>query len=386
MDFSLTEEQTALKDSLGKFIDRDYTFDDRWKVIRSPEGWSRARWNQLAEIGLMALPVAEADGGLGGGGVDTMVVMEQIGRGLVLEPYLGCALLPAALIKAAGTEAQRAALSEGLASGETLYAFAHNEPGQRYERAAVGMVAVVALASSDGYVLTGKKISVLGGDCADQLLVSATVTGDVSASLFVVDATAAGVTRLAYPMQDAQRGADIEFNGVKVAATAVIGTRGGAQPAIDYALDVACAALCAESVGVMDALLKQTIEYLKTRKQFGRAIGTNQALQHRAVDMMMHVEMSRSMALEAAVAADNPDAHLPAEAAARAKAISGAKTIIGQACRFVGQNAVQLHGGIGVTHELAASHYFKRLTMINVTFGDSDWHLARYGDALLAAG
>ena len=382
MDFSLTEEQTALKDSLGKFIDRDYTFDDRWKVIRSPEGWSRAHWNQLAEIGLMALPVAEADGGLGGGGVDTMVVMEQIGRGLVLEPYLGCAVLPAALIKACGTEAQRAALSEGLASGETLYAFAHTEPGQRYERAAVGMAAV---ASGDGYMLTGKKISVLGGDCADQLLVSATVTGDASASLFVVDAKAAGVVRHAYPMQDAQRGADIEFDGVKVAATALIGTRGGAQAAIDYALDVACAALCAESVGVMDALLKQTIEYLKTRKQFGRAIGTNQALQHRAVDMMMHVEMSRSMALEAAVAVDNPDAHLPAEAAARAKAISGAKTIVGQACRFVGQNAVQLHGGIGVTHELAASHYFKRLTMINVTFGDSDWHLARYGDTLLAA-
>ena len=376
MDFSLTEEQTALKDSLGKFIDRDYTFDDRWKVIRSPEGWSRAHWNQLAEIGLMALPVAEADGGLGGGGVDTMVVMEQIGRGLVLEPYLGCAALPAALIKAAGTEAQRAALSEGLASGETLYAFAHTEPGQRYERAAVGLAAAV---SGDGYTLTGKKISVLGGDCADQLLVSAVVNGDAGASLFVVDAKAAGVARLAYPMQDAQRGADIEFNGVKVGSTALIGTRGGAQTAIDYALDVACAALCAESVGVMDALLKQTIEYLKTRKQFGRAIGTNQALQHRAVDMMMHVEMSRSMALEAAVAADNPDV------AARAKAISGAKTIVGQACRFVGQNAVQLHGGIGVTHELAASHYFKRLTMINVTFGDSDWHLTRYGDALLAA-
>lgn len=376
MDFSLTEEQTALKDSLGKFIDRDYTFDDRWKVIRSPEGWSRAHWNQLAEIGLMALPVAEADGGLGGGGVDTMVVMEQIGRGLVLEPYLGCAVLPAALIKAAGTEAQRAALSEGLASGETLYAFAHTEPGQRYERAAVGMAAV---ASGDSYVLSGKKISVLGGDCADQLLVSATVAGDVGASLFVVDAKAAGVVRHAYPMQDAQRGADIEFVNVIVGADALLGTRGKTQAAIDYALDVACAALCAEAVGAMTELQKITIEYLKTRKQFGRALGTNQALQHRAVDMLMHVEMSRSMALEAAVSVDNP------ASAVRAKAISGAKTLISQACRFVGQNAVQLHGGIGVTHELNTSHYFKRLTMISVTFGDSDWHLARYGDALLEA-
>ena len=376
MNFSLTEEQTALKDSIGKFLERDYTFDDRWKIIKSREGWSRAHWNQLAEIGLMALPVAEADGGLGGGGVDAMVVMEQIGKGLVLEPYLGCVVLPAALIKAAAAQAQRANLCEGLASGETLYAFAHTEPGQRYERASV---ALVAIPKGEGYELNGKKISVLGGDCADVLIVSAKVSGDAEASLFLVPATAAGVTRHAYPMQDAQRGADIEFANVTVGADALLGARGNAQAAIDYALDVACAALCAEAVGSMTELQKITIEYLKTRKQFGRALGTNQALQHRAVDMLMHVEMSRSMALEAATAVDNADA------GERAKAISGAKVLIGQACRFVGQNAVQLHGGIGVTHELNTSHYFKRLTMISVTFGDSDWHLARYGDALLEA-
>ena len=376
MDFSLSDDQSGLKDTLVKFIDRDYTFDDRWKVIRSAEGWSRAHWNQLAEIGVMALPIAETDGGLGGGGVDTMVVMEQMGRGLVLEPYLGCVVLPVALIKAAGSPEQRAALSENLATGETIYAFAHTEPGQRYERASVGLTAT---ANGDGFVLNGKKVTVLGGDCADQLIVSATVANDVGASLFVVDAKAAGVTRHAYPMQDAQRGADIEFVNVAVGAQALLGTRGGAQPAIDYALDVACAALCAEAVGVMAELQKITIEYLKTRKQFGRVIGMNQALQHRAVDMLMHVEMSRSMALEAATAVDNPDA------ATRAKAVSAAKTLIGQGCRFVGQNAVQLHGGIGVTHEVNTSHYFKRLTLINATFGDIDWHLARYGDTLLAA-
>jgi alkylation response protein AidB-like acyl-CoA dehydrogenase len=376
MDFSLSDEQSALKETLIKFVDRDYTFDDRWKVIRSSEGWSRAHWNQLAEIGLMALPIAEADGGLGGGGVDTMVVMEQIGRGLVLEPYLGSALLPAALIRAACNAEDRTALCEPLATGETLYAFAHTEPGQRYERAMVGMTAT---ASSGGFVLNGKKVSVLGGDCADLLIVSATVAGDAAASLFLVPANAVGVTRHGYPMQDAQRGADISFDNVRVDADALMGERAAAQPAIDYALDVACAALCAEAVGVMTELQRQTVEYLKTRKQFGRVIGMNQALQHRAVDMLMHVEMSRSMALDAAMAADNPDA------AARAKAVSAAKTLIGQACRFVGQNAVQLHGGIGVTHELAASHYFKRLAMINATFGDSDWHLGRYGDTLLAA-
>ena len=376
MDFNLSDEQNALKDSLAKFIDRDYTFEARWKVLKSPAGWSRAHWNQLAEIGLMALPVAEADGGLGGKGVDTMLVMEELGRGLVLEPYLGCAILPAALIKAAGNAAQRAALSEGLASGATLYAFAHSEPGQRYERNAVAMTAT---AKGAGYVLNGKKVSVLGGDAADQLLVSATVAGDTDPSLFVVPATAAGVTRFGYPMQDAQRGADIAFANVEVGADALLGERGKAAAAIDYALDVACAALCAEAVGAMAELHKITVEYLKTRKQFGRPIGMNQALQHRAVDMLMHVEMSRSMAMEAAVACDNPDS------AARAKAISAAKTLVSQGCRYVGQQAVQLHGGIGVTDELNTSHYFKRLTMISVTFGDTDWHLARYGDALLAA-
>lgn len=375
MDFNLSEEQNALKDSLAKFIDRDYTFDHRWKIIKSTEGWSGTHWNQLAEIGLMALPVAEADGGLGGKGVDTMLVMEELGRGLVVEPYLGCVILPAALIKAAGSASQRAALCEGLASGESLYAFAHSEPGQRYERNAVSMTAT---AKGGAFGLNGKKVSVLGGDAADQLIVSATVAGDAGPSLFVVPANASGVKRFSYPMQDAQRGADIEFVNVEVGAEALLGERGKAAAAIDYALDVGCAALCAEAVGAMAELHKITVEYLKTRKQFGRPIGMNQALQHRAVDMLMHVEMSRSMAMEAAVACDHADA------AARAKAISAAKALVSQGCRYVGQNAVQLHGGIGVTHELNTSHYFKRLTMISVTFGDADWHLARYGDALLA--
>ncbi|MGL4230837.1 MAG: acyl-CoA dehydrogenase family protein, partial [Casimicrobium sp.] len=226
-----------------------------------------------------------------------------------------------------------------------------------------------------GYVINGKKVAVLGGDGADALLVSARIDNDTTASLFLVDSNADGVKRFAYPMQDAQRGADIEFAN---AQAILLGERGKAQSAIDYALDVACAALCAEAVGAMTELHKTTIEYLKTRKQFGRPIGMNQALQHRAVDMLMHVEMSRSMAMDAAVALNN-------DAAQRVKTVSAAKTLVGQACRFVGQSAVQLHGGIGVTHELNVSHYFKRLTMINATFGDADWHLARYGDSLLAA-
>ncbi|TAG45691.1 MAG: pimeloyl-CoA dehydrogenase small subunit [Betaproteobacteria bacterium] len=373
MNFSLSDEQSALKDTLIKFIDRDYTFDDRWKIIRSTTGWSTTHWSQLAEIGVTALPIAEADGGLGGNGVDTLVVMEQLGRGLVVEPYLGCCLLPVALLTHGASDIERAGMLERIAGGDLLAAFAHTDAGQRYERVSTGTKASFA---NGGFTLTGRKVVVLGGDCADHLLVSAQVGEDAGASLFLVDANATGVTRLAYPMQDAQRGADIEFNN---AAATLIGTQGGAQPAIDHALDVACAALCAEAIGAMTELHKLTVEYLKTRKQFGRPIGMNQALQHRAVDMLMHVEMSRSMAIDAAMAVSETNA------AARAKTISAAKVLVGQACRFVGQNAVQLHGGIGVTHELNVSHYFKRLTMIAATLGDTDWHLARHSDSLLAA-
>jgi alkylation response protein AidB-like acyl-CoA dehydrogenase len=255
MNFSLTEEQSALKDTVAKFVDRDYTFDDRWKVIRSAEGWSRAHWNQLAEIGLMALPIAEADGGLGGGGVDVMVVMELIGRGLIVEPYLGCVILPVTLLTRGATEIDRAGLLERIASGEKLVAFAHTEPGQRYERDAVTLQATFR---GNSFTLRGKKIVVLGGDCADTLIVSAKVEGDTGATLFLVDANASGIKRHVYPMQDAQRGADIEFNEVPAA---LIGQRGEAQQAIDYALDVACAALCAEAVGAMIELQKLTVEY-----------------------------------------------------------------------------------------------------------------------------
>ncbi len=373
MNFSLSEEQVALRDTLIKFIERDYSFDDRWSIIRSAEGWSRTRWNQLAEIGAMALPIAEQDGGLGGSAVDTMVVMEQLGRGLVIEPYLGCVVLPAALLTRGASDIERAGLLERIASGETLVAFAHTDAGAGHERA---QTHTHARRANGGFMLTGKKIAVLGGDCADTLLVSACVDGAPKASLFLVQPDSATTKRYAYPMQDAQRGGDIEF--VNAPAT-LVGEQDNAQHAIDYALDAACAALCAEAVGVMTELHKATVEYLKTRKQFGRPIGMNQALQHRAVDMMMHLEMSRSMAMEAALAVANENADL------RAKAISAAKTLVGQASRFVGQSAVQLHGGIGVTHELNVSHYFKRLTMINATFGDTDWHLARYGDLMKAA-
>ncbi len=381
MDFQLTEEQRALADTVGRFIERDYGFEARWTVLRSPEGWSRRHWQTLAELGLTALPVPERAAGLGGGGVETMLVMEAFGRGLVLEPWLGCALLPARLLSAlqATSEAEPEAQAwlEGIAAGERLLAVAITEPGQRYERAPVETQAV---AEGEGWRLTGRKVSVLGGDAADTILVTARVAGEPGTSLFAVRADAAGVTRHPYPLQDGTRGADLAFDRVPAQR---VGPPGGAGPALElaleWALDAATAALCAEGVGVMDALVRRTVDYLKTRRQFGRPIGANQALQHRAVDMLIETEMARSMAIEAALAADEPD---PAR---RARAIAAAKFTVARACRFVGQQAVQLHGGIGVTHELDVSHYFKRATLIALTFGDADWQLARYGEALRAA-
>lgn len=373
MDFRLTEEQRALADTVGRFIERDYGFEARWSMLRSPEGWSRGRWQRLAELGLTALPVPERAGGLGGGGVETMLVMEAFGRGLVLEPWLGCAFLPARLLSALDSGPEARSWLEGIAAGERLLAVAFTEPEQRYERAPVETRAVV---EGEGWRLTGRKVSVLGGDAADTLLVTALIDGEAGTSLFAVRADAPGVTRYPYPLQDGTRGADLAFDRVPAQR---VGPPGGAGPALEWALDAATAALCAEGVGVMDALVRRTVDYLKTRRQFGRPIGANQALQHRAVDMLIETEMARSMAIEAALAADDDD---PAR---RARAIAAAKFTVARACRFVGQQAVQLHGGIGVTHELDVSHFFKRATLISLTFGDADWQLARYGEALRAA-
>ncbi len=299
--------------------------------------------------------------------------MEELGRGLVLEPYLGCAVLPAAVLSARSGSALTRPWLQAMAEEGRRIALAFTEPGQRYERAALNTRAEPD--GQGGFRLHGAKIVVLGGDTAEALLVTARRPGEQDDSLFWIEANAAGLSCLPYPMQDGQRGADFRFDAVPAQLVAGPGEAGAA---LDHALDVAGAALCAEAVGAMAALLRITVEYLKTRQQFGRPIGSNQVLQHRAVDMLMQVEMARSMAIEAALAIQKPKAE-------RERAISAARVVVAEACRFVGQQAVQLHGGIGVTHELNVSHYFKRLTMIAATFGDADWHLARYGEGLLAA-
>ena len=374
MDFNYTDEQNALRDTLTRFIAKDYPFEARRALAKSADGFSRAHWKQFAELGLLALPFPEDFGGLNGNGVDTMLVMEAFGRGLVLEPYLSSVVVAGHLVRDAGSAAQKDALLPAVAGGERMLALAHYERGARYE---VSRVDTAAKADGAGWKLSGSKAVVLGGGAADRLLVSANTGKGIS--LFLVDAKAAGVSVRSYMTQDGGRAAEVRLDNVAVGADALIGAQDGALPAIERALDYGIAAMCAEAVGIMAALDEATLEYLKTRKQFGQPIGRFQALQHRMVDMVIATEQSRSMAMMAAVKVDSDDA------TERRRAISAAKAYIGQQARFVGQQAVQLHGGMGVVDELNVSHWFKRLTMIELTFGNTDHHLGLFSDTLLAA-
>jgi alkylation response protein AidB-like acyl-CoA dehydrogenase len=374
MNFNYTEEQLALQDTLRRFIAKDYAFEHRRALTKSADGFDRTAWKTFADFGILALPFHEDFGGLNGTAVDTMLVMEMLGRGLALEPYVSTVVLCGGLIRDAGSVAQKEALLPAIAGGELMLALAHHEPGGRYE---LDRVATTATPTGSGWQLDGAKAVVLGAPSADKLIVSA--RNGSGLSLFLVDTKAAGVTLRAYPTQDGARAADISLAKVAVGADALIGTAGNALPAIERALDYANAALCAEAVGIMSALNEVTLEYLKTRKQFGVPIGNFQALQHRMADMVIATEQARSMATLAAVRADSSDA------AERSRSVAAAKAYVSQSARLVGQQAVQLHGGMGVVDELNVSHYFKRLTMIGLTFGDVDFHLGRFSDTLLAA-
>ncbi len=380
MNFKFSDEQQQLRDTLQRFIRRDYSFEKRREIIRSPEGFSRAVWKQLADLGVLALTLPEAHGGLGGNAVDTLVVMEEFGRGLVVEPYLSTVVMGAGLIAQAGSEQQKSELLPKVAAGGLLLAFAHYEPNTRYE---LHHLAAQARKDKTGYVLTGTKSVVLHGASADQLIVSARTAGQsqdhAGITLFLVDAKAKGVSLQSYPTHDGQRVAELRLDGVRVSHAAVIGAESHALPLVERTIDFAMAALCAEAIGNMAALIETTLNYVKTRKQFGVPIGSFQVLQHRMADMLMQAEQARSMAYLAAVKVHSQDV------TERRRSLAAAKTLVGQAARFVGQQAVQLHGGVGVTDELNVSHYFKRLTAINATFGDADHHLARFSDLLVAA-
>jgi alkylation response protein AidB-like acyl-CoA dehydrogenase len=380
MEFDYTEEQLALQDTLQKFIARDYDFEKRRGFSRSEPGYSPAAWSQYAELGLLSLPFPEPQGGLGGDAVDVMVVMEQIGQGLLLEPYLSSVVTCGGLLRDAASEAQKDQLLPAIGAGTLQIALAAYEAGGRYNLAHVGCKAD---ARSAGWHLSGHKSVVLDGASADYFLVTARTAGKVGdrdgISLFLVPRGASGLTVRPYPTQSGGRAADLRLQNVALDAGALIGAADQGLPIVERAVDHACAALCAEAVGIMTALNQATLGYLKTRKQFGVAIGTFQALKHKMADMLIAAEQSRSMAIIAAVNADSPDA------AQRRRAIAAAKAYIGQAGRLVAQQAVQMHGGMGVVDDLIVSHYFKRLTMIDLTFGDVDYQLAYFSDSLLPA-
>ncbi len=374
MDFDLSDDQRMLKDSVDRLIADKYSCEQRKKYMAEPDGWSRELWAQYAELGLLGVSFAEAHGGFGGGPVENMIVAEAFGKGLVLEPYFATVVLGGGLIQAAGSAAQQAALLPEIAAGTRLVAFAQVERSSRYNLADVQ---VTATKTADGWVLNGEKSVVLHGDCADTLLVTARTAGGRTdrngIGLFVIPATATGVTRQGYKTQDGNRAAEISF--ANALATDVLGDPAGALPAIELVVDQAIAVLCSEAVGLMSEMHTITVDYMKQRKQFGVSISQFQVLQHRAVDMFVAVEQSRSMSLFGTVMSADPDAK------ARSRAVSATKVQIGKAGKLVGEEAVQLHGGIAMTMEYKVGHYFKRMTMIEQMFGNTDAHLAKVAAA-----
>lgn len=377
MNFEFSDEQRLLKDSIDRLLADKYGAEERRRFIAAEGGFSPAIWQEYADLGLLALPFAEEDGGIGGGAEEIMIAMQAFGRVLAIEPYLSSVVIAASILHNGASAEQRAALVPGIGEGTLRLAFAHSESAAGYRLPHVG---TTAKAEGAGFVLEGAKTLVLHGASAHKLIVSARLEGAVESEagvgLFLVDGDAPGVTRRDYATQDGMRAAEITLSGVKVGTEALLGGSRNALPAIRQATDEAIAALCAEAVGAMEVALEITVDYIKTRKQFGRAIGEFQALQHRASEMVVDLEQARSMAMYATMMSRHPDA------GQRTRAVSAAKIQIAKSAKAIGQGCVQLHGGVGVTMEYQIGHVFKRLTMIEKAFGDTDFHL----DLLAAAG
>jgi alkylation response protein AidB-like acyl-CoA dehydrogenase len=371
MDFNFTEEQSMLRDTVTSFLQDRYDFDKRRKMITSDAGRDPAIWEAFAnELGILGAPFSEDMGGLGGGAIENMIVMEEFGKALVVEPYLGTVVIGGGFLKHSGY-AGAADLIGGIIEGKVIIAFAYAEPQGRYTWSDLK---TTAKKDGSGYVLNGHKAVVIGAPWATHLIVTARTGGgqrdESGVSVFIVDKTAKGVVTRDYPTVDGQRASEVYFENVSLGADALIGTEGAGLPLVNKVLDEATAASCAEAVGAMRQLHTGTLEYARQRKQFGVAIASFQVLQHRMVDMFMNVEQSVSMTYMATIKLSDD--------AERAKAVSAAKVQIGKACKFVGQNAIQIHGGMGMTDELAIGHYFKRATMIEGLYGSVDHHLRRY--------
>jgi alkylation response protein AidB-like acyl-CoA dehydrogenase len=373
MNFEFSDEQQQLHETVNRYLTEQYTFEKFRAINASPLGWDKAAWTGLAELGVLALNVPAAQGGLGFGPLETLSVMGACGRSLLLEPFLSSAVIATALLRAFADDAAAAELLTSMAGGEAIAVLAHYEPDSRFE---TQWLNAHAQKSGENYVLDGHKAVVMHAGAADTLLISARVSGEPQdakgVSLFRVPRDANGLSLEQYPTIDGQRAADIYLNAVQVPASSRLGQEGGALPAIDAALDIGLAALCAEAVGVMQALVDATVAYVQSRQQFGTPIGRFQALQHRIADMLIHLEQARSMSYLAALRCSDENV------GERRRALSAAKALIGQSCRFVAQQAVQLHGGMGMSDELIVSHWFKRLTAAELMFGDSDTHLQRF--------
>jgi pimeloyl-CoA dehydrogenase small subunit len=377
MDFDLSPEQAQLKDGVERLVAATYpSLEVRQALMQQPQGFSARGWAQFAEMGLLGIPFSEDEGGFGGGPVETLVVMEALGKGLALEPYLSSVVLGGGAVRLAGSAEQKEKLIPGIVEGSLRLALAQTEAQARYD---LNDIATTARKVAGGYVLDGRKSVVVNGDSADRLVVSARTAGErrdaEGISLFLVPADAPGLRITGYPTQDGGRAAEIAFGEVRVAEADLLGEEGKGLPVLQRLAEYAIAALAAEAVGAMSALHALTVDYLKTRSQFGTPIGNFQVLQHRAVDMLIAVEQARSMAFYAAMMVESDDA------AERAAALSAVKVQINRSCRLVGQEAVQLHGGIGMTMEYIGAHYFKRLTMIESLFGDTPHHLRRVAAA-----
>ena len=376
MNFEHTEDRRMLADTLDRFVAGQYGFETRNAIAYGDVGMAPALWGQFAELGAIGALFPEAEGGFGGEGFDVAVVFEALGRGLVVEPFLG-ALMVGRALAAAGTAAQKERMA-GLIDGSTVAALAHDEPGSHYELA---RVATRAVRSASGWTLSGAKAVVLQGEQAQLLLVSARTAGALDSedgiSLFLVPADAAGVARRGYGRIDGGRAAEITLDNVQLDADALLGAEGQGFATLELAVGWGVLALCAEALGAMEVAKKDTLEYLQTRKQFGVAIGSFQALQHRMADLLLEVEQSRSAVINAAAAMD-------AERVVRERALSAAKCTIGRIGALVAEESIQMHGGIGMTWELPLSHYAKRLVMIDHQLGDEDHHLARFAALELA--
>ena len=384
MDFGYSGEQRQLADSIQRLVERNYGFDARRRIIESPAGWSHEVWHALGELGVLALPIPVDHGGFGGGAVDVMPVMNAVGEALIVEPYVAT-LVAARLVARPTVDSLRTQLLSAVSEGRSIMAFAHAERGARYDAA---QVETRARRTGDGYVIDGEKSVVAGAPCADHLIVSARLGGGVGdperLALFVVHASAPGVSMRAYRTLDDRRAADVRLDRVRVGEAAHIQADGNIPAIIEDALDYATALVCAESVGALRYANGATLEYMKTRRQFGVPIASFQALQHRLVDMFIACEQAASMALLACAAVDGEE-----DAVQRKRTVSAAKLRVSQACRHVSQEAVQLHGGMGMSDEMKVSHTFRRLTVIAQEFGDVDHHLERFAacdDALLARG